>query len=122
VLRTGGSLVLLDEYPLQRFRALLDGLPLAWIDGAERELDVRWKRGVAMRAVELYAKGWVAQMRLPPGDMSAREAAYRETLARLRSEVEKQIARRGTYVPFGPVRLAVVQKIRTGGKDVGDGT
>jgi len=122
VLRTEGSLVLLDEYPLPRFRALLDGLPLSWIDGAERELDVRWDRKVAMRAVELYAEGWVAQMRLPQDDTSAREAAYRETLTHMRSEVEAQIARQGTYVPFGPVRLAVTQKIGTSGKDLSNGT
>jgi SAM-dependent methyltransferase len=110
VLRAGGTLVLLDEYPLQRFEALLDGLPVAWIDRAERELDVRWRGEVATRAVELYAEGWVAQMRLPPGDRAAREAAYRETLARMRSEVEAQITRQGYYVPFGPVRMVVVQK------------
>jgi SAM-dependent methyltransferase len=111
VLRTGGYLVLLDEYPLQRLRALLDGLPLTWIDAAERALDVRWERQVAMRAVELYAKGWVAQMRLPCGEAQAREAAYQETLDRMRSQVEAQTARQGTYVPFGPVRLAVAQKV-----------
>jgi SAM-dependent methyltransferase len=122
VLRTGGRLVLLDEFPLRRFRDLLDGLPLAWIDGAERELDVRWGQEVALRAVELYAAGWVAQMRLPAGDRAAREAAYRDTLARLQSEVEAQIARQGTYVPFGPVRLAVLQKIGTGRKQIHDGT
>jgi SAM-dependent methyltransferase len=122
VLRAGGYLVLLDEFPLRRFRVLLDGLPLAWIDGAERELDVRWKREVAMRAVELYADGWVAQMRLPAGDRAAREAAYRDTLACLQSKVEAQIARRGTYVPFGPVRLVILQKVGTGRKQIDDET
>jgi SAM-dependent methyltransferase len=121
VLRTGGCLALLDAYPLQRYRDLLDGLPLSWVDGAEQELDVRWAREVAMRAVELYAEGWVAQMRLPAGDVAAREAAYRDALNCLRSEVETQIARQGTYVPFGPVRLVVVQKIGLDGKAVIDG-
>jgi len=110
VLRTGGTLLLLDEYPLPRLRTLLDGLPLTWIDGAERELDVRWEREVAMRAVELYSEGWVEQMRLPAGDRTARRAACQETLARMRAEVEAQIAERGTYVPFGPVRMVVLQK------------
>jgi SAM-dependent methyltransferase len=110
VVRAGGTLVLLDEYPWQHFEALLDGLPVVWIDGAEREPDVRWMGEVATRAVELYAEGWVAQMRLPAGDRAAREAAYRETLVRMRSEVEAQIAGQGHYVPSGPVRLIVVQK------------
>jgi len=48
VLRTGGVLVLLDEFPMKRFEALLDELPVAWIDRAERELDVRWNRKVAI--------------------------------------------------------------------------
>jgi SAM-dependent methyltransferase len=122
VLRLGGCLALLDEYPLQRFRALLDGLPLTWIDGAERELDVRWGHEVAMRAAELYAEGWVAQMRLQPGDRSARQAAYQERLARLRSEIEAQIARQGTYVPFGLVRLAVARKVGRDGRKACDGT
>jgi SAM-dependent methyltransferase len=122
VLRPGGMLVLLDEFPLQRFEVLLDGLPVAWIEGAERELDVRWMGQVAMRAVALYAEGWVAQMRLPAGDSAAHDAAYRETLDRLQSEVETQMTERGYYVPFGPVRMVVAQKLRTGREDVDHGT
>jgi SAM-dependent methyltransferase len=122
VLRTGGTLVLLDEFPLQRFKMLLDGLPVVWIDRAERELDVRWDREVAMRAATLYAEGWVAQMRLPAGDGAAHDAAYRETLDRLQSEVETQMTEQGYYVPFGPVRMVVAQKLRTGREGVDYGT
>jgi SAM-dependent methyltransferase len=110
VLREGGLLILLDEFTLERFVALLDGLPVAWVDGAERELDVRWSREVATRAAALYAEGWVAQMRLPAGDSVARETAYRRALARMRSEVEAQMATQGYVIPFGPVRMAVVRK------------
>jgi len=67
-----------------------------------------------MRAVELYAEGWVAQMRLPEEDAAARQAAYREALARMQSEVEVQMAKQGYYVPFGPVRMAVAQKTGMG--------
>ena len=122
VLRTGGTLVLLDDFPWQRFEMLLDGLPVAWIDRAERELDVRWNREVAMRAAALYAEGWVAQMRLPAGDGAAHEVAYRETLDRLESEVEAQMTEQGHYVPFGPVRMVVAQKLRTGREGVDHGT
>jgi ubiquinone/menaquinone biosynthesis C-methylase UbiE len=114
VLRTGGMLVLLDAFPLQRFEALLDGLPVVWIEGAERALDVRWMGEVAMRAVELYAEGWVAQMRLPAKDRATRELAYRETLNRLQSEVETQMTRQGYYVPFDLVRMVVAHKLGTG--------
>lgn len=122
VLRTGRMLVLLDEFPLQRFEALLNGLPVAWIDRVERELDVRWNREVAMRAVGLYAEGWVAQVRLPAGDRAAHEVAYRNALDRMQSEVEAQMTRQGYYVPFGPVRMVIVQKLGTDSKDVDNGT
>jgi hypothetical protein len=75
-----------------------------------------------MRAVALYAEGWVAQMRLPAGDRAAHEVAYRETLQRLQSEVDAQMARQGYYVPFGPVRMVVAQKLGTGREDVDSGT
>jgi ubiquinone/menaquinone biosynthesis C-methylase UbiE len=111
VLRAGAMLILLDEFPFRRFETLLDGLPVAWIDKAERAPDVCWNRQVAMRAAELYAEGRVTQMRLPAGDRAAHQVAYWETLARLQSEVEAQMARQGYYVPFGPVRMVGVQKV-----------
>jgi hypothetical protein len=42
-------------------------------------------------------------------------------LARMRSEVEAQIACQGTYVPFGPLRLAVAQKVGPDRRDVSNG-
>jgi hypothetical protein len=109
VLRREGVLVLLDEFPFERLTALLDGLPVAWIDRAERELDVRWDQEIAQRAAALYAEGWAAQTR-PQGE-TARRTAYRDALARIEAEVEAQVARQGYYVPFGPVRMAVIRKL-----------
>lgn len=110
VLEPGGVLILLDTFPLDRFVALLDGLPVAWIDRGERSLDVRWDREMAGAAVRLYAEGWVAQMRLPEGNEAARRAAYRDVLAGMQAEVEGQMSRQGYYVPFGPVRMVVARK------------
>jgi SAM-dependent methyltransferase len=109
VLRREGVLVLLDEFPFERLTALLDGLPVAWIDRAERELDVRWDQEIAQRAAALHAEGWAAQTR-PQGE-TARRTAYRDALARIEAEVEAQVARQGYYVPFGPVRMAVIRKL-----------
>jgi SAM-dependent methyltransferase len=109
VLRREGVLVLLDEFPFERLTALLDGLPVAWIDRAERELDVRWDQEIAQRAAALYAEGWAAQTR-PQGE-TARRTAYRDALARIEAEVEAQVARQGYYVPLGPVRMAVIRKL-----------
>lgn len=109
VLCKEGVLVLLDEFSTDRFVVLLDGLPVVWIDGAARELNAQWDREVARRAAILYAEGWAAQTR--PADETARQAAYRDALARIEAEVEAQLDRQGHYVPFGPVRMVIVRKL-----------
>jgi SAM-dependent methyltransferase len=110
VLRPEGTLVLLDEDLLVRWGDLLAGLPVTVVDRAERGLDIRWNRQVALAAIRLYAEGWVAQMRLPGDDRAARQTAYEEMLARMEAEVEEQVAQRGHYVPFGPVQMVVMRK------------
>jgi len=109
VLRPGGGLVLLDEFPFERFDTLLDGLPIAIVDRAERPLDVRWSRQVAERAIELYAQGWAAQAR--PADPASRAQLYTEAHARLAAAMESQLHERGYYVPFGPVRLLIARRL-----------
>ena len=109
VLRPGGTLALLDEFPLERFEALLDGLPVAVQDRGERALDVRWDRPVAERAIALYAEGWVAQTRSDDG--AARERTRAAVHDHMAAEMERQLDTRGYYVPFGPVRMVTAQKI-----------
>ena len=108
VLQPGGTLVLLDEFPFERFDLLLDGLPLAVIDCAERGLEVRWDRTAAELAIALYAEGWAAQARFEDG--SAREQALRDTHRRMAADMDRQLAEHGHYVPFGPVRMIVTRK------------
>jgi ubiquinone/menaquinone biosynthesis C-methylase UbiE len=107
VLHSEGTLTLIDEFPFDRFERLLDGIPVEIKDKEERALDVRWERGVAERAIELYAEGWVAQERLE-GE-AAKEKAYREAHARMKAKMEKQLAERGYYVPFGPMQMVIVR-------------
>jgi SAM-dependent methyltransferase len=109
VLRPGGVLVLLDEFPFERFEALLDELSVAIIDRGERDLNVRWDRPVAERAIALYAEGWVAQTRV--NDQAAQERTHSEVHGQMAAEMERQLAAQGYYVPFGPVRIVMVQKI-----------
>ena len=109
VLRPGGVLTLLDEFPLERFDATLAGLPVVVVDRGERGLDVRWDRQVAERAVALYAEGWVAQARV--GSPAAQEQV-RKVRGRMAAEMERQLASQGYYVPFGPVRMVVAQKVK----------
>jgi SAM-dependent methyltransferase len=108
VLRTSGILILLDEFPFERFDLLLHGLPLTVIDRAECTLDVRWSRDVAERAVALYADGWAAQARL--GDESARTQIRCKVHGEMLENMERQLAERGHYVPFGPVRMVVARR------------
>lgn len=110
VLSPGGVLALFDEFPFEQLEALLDELPVTVIDRGERELDVQWSRQVAERAIELYAEGWVAQARL--ADPAARERTRSEAYGRMATEMERQLATRGYYVPFGPVRMVVARKVR----------
>jgi ubiquinone/menaquinone biosynthesis C-methylase UbiE len=107
VLRKGGALVLLDEFPFERFDLLLQGLPLAVIDRAQRALDICWEREVAERAIALYAEGRAAQVRLD--DESAGEQARRDAHRRMAADMERQLAERGIYVPFSPVRMVVAE-------------
>jgi len=108
VLKPEGILAVADEFSIERLRDLLDPLPLDVFRVDERELDVHWNRQVAERAIELYADGWGGQVR--SGDPAERAAARVEALARMREELERQLADRGFYVPFGPIRLAIARR------------
>ena len=108
VLGIGGVLVLLDELPFERFDLLLHGLPLTVTERAERALDVCWNREVAERAVALYAAGWAMQTR--SADRLRLAHVREEAYLRLAAEMEHQLASRGYYVPFSPVRMIVARK------------
>jgi SAM-dependent methyltransferase len=110
VLRPGGVLVLLDEFPFEWFGALLAGLPVAVIDQGERDLAVRWNRQVAERAIPLYAKGWAVQARV--AGFVAQEKTRNEVHSRMLTEMESQLTTQGYYVPFGPARMVVARKAR----------
>jgi SAM-dependent methyltransferase len=110
VLSPGGVLALFDEFPFEQFDALLDELPVTVIDRGERELDVRWDRQAAERAIGLYTEGWVAQTRC--ADRSAQERTHSEVYNRMATEMERQLATQGYYVPFGPVRMVAARKLR----------
>lgn len=116
VLRPGGVLVLLDEFPFERLEALLDGLPVLVIDRAQRAPDVRWNRDVAERAIMLYADGWAAQARLNDGTGTAQ--TRNEIYDRMRANMEHQLAEQECYIPFGPVRMVVARKRSVGTQSI----
>ena len=110
VLRPGGVLALLDEFPFEQYDTMLSKLPIVVTDRADHAFDVQWSREVAERAIALYAEGWVAQTRA--ADQTVQDQTRIKVYSRMIKEMEHQLATRGYYVPFGPVRLVVAQKIQ----------
>jgi SAM-dependent methyltransferase len=105
VLQVRGMLVLVDEFLFSDFLKDLDGLPLTEISRGEQPLGVRWDRDVAVRAIELYTEGWVAQHRGAGCDR-----LFDEKYAEMERDMERQLQERGYYVPFGPMRMIVLEK------------
>ncbi len=109
VLRSDGTMTLVDEYSFDKLDVLLKSLPLRVMERRERDLELRWDRQVAERAIALYAEGWVAQVRA--ADPKERKRIYDEEHARMKAEMERQLQERGYYVPFGPMRMVIARKI-----------
>lgn len=109
VLGSKGTMTLVDEHSFDKFDALVSQLPLRVMDRGKRDLDTRWDRRVAERAIALYAEGWVAQARA--ADPQKRKRTYDEEHSRMEAEMERQLEERGCYVPFGPMRMVVVRKV-----------
>jgi SAM-dependent methyltransferase len=109
VLLPGGILILLDEFPLSRFVDLLNGLPIEIFHHAEKSLDVHWTAEVAERAIEHYARGWVAQARTDR--LTEKEKIYQVTLNHYREDLEQQLGEKGHYVPSGPVHMILGRKV-----------
>jgi SAM-dependent methyltransferase len=108
VLRTGGVLVLLDDFPFERFEALLEGQPVRVTRRAERQPDVRWSRQVAERAIGLYAEGYRAQARA--ANAASRRRLLADRCREMRADMERQLSDRGYYVPFAATRMVVARK------------
>jgi ubiquinone/menaquinone biosynthesis C-methylase UbiE len=108
VLCPSGLLVLLDEFPFEQFDALLHGLPVEVEQRSERQLDIRWSRQVAERAIRLYAGGWVAQARL--ANSVTRQTLYEDKCRDMIADMERQLQDRGYYIPFAATRMVTARK------------
>jgi len=108
VLRRGGMLTLMDDFPVERLEKSIRGLPLEIRDRSERELGVRWDREIAERAIDLYADGWVEQGRIR--DPRERKRFRANVYRRLKENMDAQLFARRFYVPFGPTRFVVARK------------
>ncbi|UCF70707.1 MAG: class I SAM-dependent methyltransferase [candidate division WOR-3 bacterium] len=108
VLRRDGVLVLLDEFPFEEFDTFLQGMSLRVMKRCERDLDVRWDRVTAEKAITLYARGYVKQKRTI--DEEERVRIYDEVYTGMKGEMEKQLLDSGYYVPFNSVRMVICKK------------
>jgi ubiquinone/menaquinone biosynthesis C-methylase UbiE len=108
VLRRGGMLTLLEDFPNARLDAWMRSLRFEIRDRAEREMAVRWDRAVGERAIDLYADGWMAQARIR--DAQERKRFRARIHRQLKENLDRQLFARGFYVPFGPTRLVVARK------------
>lgn len=108
VLYHGGVLVLLDEFSFDIFDHFLQGMPLHVESRSECKLDVRWDRVTAEEAITLYANGYVKQKR-GLGD-TERKRVYSETYSSMKSEMDRQLAENGYFVPFDCVRMVISKK------------
>src|SRR3989449_11393098 len=110
ILRKGGTLTVVDEFPFDKLDRLLERLPFRIVGRAERSLDGKWSRPVAGGAGGLQSGGWGDQMRI--SGSHERAGVRAEVLRRMRLEMERQLAVQGYYVPFGPARMVEARKIR----------
>jgi ubiquinone/menaquinone biosynthesis C-methylase UbiE len=67
------------------------------------EPDIRWDKAIARKAIALYARGYIEQMRID--DQSRREEEYERVLARMGDDMEKQLRERGSFNPLEPLHL-----------------
>ena len=110
VIQFNGALTLLDAFSIDQFKDLLDDLPVTIVDHDERRMDVRWDRQVAERAIELYADGWVKQIRL--SEQATQDRTWDEVHHQMVEEMEHQLATQRYYIPFGPICMVVARKIK----------
>lgn len=103
VLKPDGILAVIDEIDVTVDKTLFD-----IITKMEYVLDVQWDRAVAEKAIELYAQGWVAQTR--PRRKKPVVHSYEQVYQRMKSNMNKQFAEQGFYVPFGPIYVHVMKK------------
>lgn len=102
VVKLGGTICLVEEFEVER---LLPQDRVEVILTDEYNPDVRWDRRTGEVAVELYARGWAEQRR-----SDSKERAYHEALARMRADLERQLAAQGYFNPCRPIKLVVAER------------
>ena len=110
VLVINGKLILLDEFSFDKFDELLVRLPVKVLIREEKALEVHWNRAVAEKAIEVYAKGWVAQTRVTA--QKEKDQVYEKIYSNMKEKIEQQFISQGYYVPFGPIRMVIAQKLK----------
>ena len=110
VLKPGGYLVLADEFTFVDLLSFLKKEHMKTTLRDEFTLDIKWNRRVAEEAIRVYSEGWVVQSRV--SGEKERNKVYGRAFERMSTDMEQQLADQGFYVPFGPVRLVIAEKMQ----------
>lgn len=108
VLEVGGTLVLIDEFTFDKYDQLLKSAQFKVLLKDEYVLNIKWNRDIAEQAIKLYAHGWVQQQR----NENHKKIKYHKIHKKMKEDMEKQLTTLGYYIPFGPLRMLVLRKIR----------
>jgi len=104
-----GYVTVVDELPVSEFKEYLANIDHDVIKEIPLTVDVKWKRHIAERAIELYADGWIAQTELT--DAHDKERLFDKVYHDMKTSMEEQLKKHGFYMPFDNMRMIVFQKI-----------
>ena len=108
ILKHGGILALIDEFDFCEYDSFLDLLQFKILVQDEYTLAIRWNRQIAQEAIMLYAKGWIEQMRIV--DKTEKETEFKRIYQKMRKDMIEQFKTRGYFIPFGPMRMLILEK------------
>ncbi|UCG90609.1 MAG: methyltransferase domain-containing protein [Candidatus Heimdallarchaeota archaeon] len=108
-----GFLTLLDNFSKQSFENILSQQSLEYdlVFHDSFKPNCQWSREVGLKAVEMYAQGYLQQQldsNNPPDD---NHKALTEIRKKMLSELENQLETQGYYNPWGIMRLVLLQRL-----------
>jgi len=108
-----GFLVLLDNFPLDIFEDTLAQQEQKYDLVLHKSIkpDCKWSREVGLKAVEMYAHGYLQQeldSEHPPED---KDMALTRIRTKMLKEFEVQLEQQGYYNPWGTMQLFMLQRL-----------
>lgn len=105
-------LLIIDNFPEDSFQEILSNLSIdtkiSCSDSFEPEC--RWPRDIGLKAIELYSKGYLQQLKdskNPPKNLDESLTSIRRKLKR---DLENQLSKTGYFNPWGTMRLYLLER------------